>query len=128
MRRRYPSDVSDARWRLLESVLAEPERPGRPRSTNTREVVNALNYRWTTGCPWRMLPHDFPAWATVYCYFQRWRDDGRLRQIREVLLRKSPYVPLAETDRKQWATDEPTRPSREKRGSDSATRSPLRAG
>ncbi len=91
-RRRYPSDLSEARWRLVREFLQEPPRPGRKRSTDVREVVNAINYRWTTGCTWRMLPHDFPAWETVYTYFARWREQGRLPLLRELLLRKSPYA------------------------------------
>lgn len=91
MRRKYPSDLSDTRWCLIQKFLRDPVRTGRKRSTDVREVVNAINYRWTTGCPWRMLPHDFPAWETVYTYFARWQKDGRLRLIREIVLRKSPY-------------------------------------
>lgn len=91
-RRRYPSDLSEARWRLVQEFLQEPPRPGRQRTTDLREVVNAINYRWITGCAWRMLPHDFPAWETVYTYFARWREQGRLPLLRELLLRKSPYA------------------------------------
>lgn len=91
MRRKYPSDLTETRWCLIQKFLQDPVRTGRKRSTDVREVVNAINYRWTTGCPWRMLPHDFPAWETVYTYFARWQKDGRLRLIREIVLRKSPY-------------------------------------
>lgn len=96
IRRRYPSDVSEVRWRMIETVIADSKPKGRKRVTDLREVVNAINYRWTTGCPWRMLPHDYPSWETVYTYFSRWQRAGKLRQIREILLRKSPYLPAAE--------------------------------
>ncbi len=92
MRRSYPSDLTDARWQFVEPLIQTESLRGRKRSTNLREVVNAINYRWNTGCTWRMLPHDFPAWETVYTYFDRWRKAGMLWQIREVIIRKSPYV------------------------------------
>jgi len=88
-RERYPSDVSDTQWRQIESLLPPEPRRGRRRGTDLRDVVDAVNYRWTTGCPWRMLPHDFPPWATVYSYFREWRRDGTLQRIRNVLLRRS---------------------------------------
>ena len=92
IRRSYPSDISNARWQFISPLVRSESLRGRKRSTELREVVNAINYRWTTGCPWRMLPHDFPPWETVYTYFDRWRNDGTLRQIREVILRRSPYI------------------------------------
>ena len=92
MRQSYPSDLTDARWQFIEPIIQTESPRGRKRTTNLREVVNAINYRWSTGCPWRMLPHDFPAWETVYTYFDRWKKTGKLWEIREVLLRKTPYV------------------------------------
>jgi len=107
MRRAYPTDITDARWRAVQTCIEPPAQRGRKRKVDLREVVNAINYRWTTGCPWRMLPHDFPAWETVYAYFGRWQKQGRLRQIREVLLRRSVYVPLT-----TWPETSPMRPER----------------
>ena len=108
MRRAYPSDLTEARWRVIAALIDPPAVRGRKRKVDLREVVNAINYRWTTGCPWRMLPHDFPAWETVYAYFGRWQKQGLLRQIREVLLRRSVYVPL-----ETWpaTTPEPPQPA-----------------
>ena len=75
-RKRYPSDLTDAQWTVLEPWIP-PARPGgRPRKTDMREVVNGLFYLTREGCSWRALPHDFPAWKTVYNYFEAWRDDG----------------------------------------------------
>lgn len=72
---------------------------GRPRIVSMREVVNAMNYRWRTGCTWRMLPHDFPAWATVYAYFRQWRRDGRLPEIRALLLERETILEKIEAER-----------------------------
>jgi putative transposase len=52
---------------------------------NTREVVNALLYLSKTGCQWRMLPHDFPAWDSVYYYFKTWTADGTITAINTAL-------------------------------------------
>ena len=80
-RKPYPSDVTDEQWALLEP-LVPPARPGgRPREVDIREVVNALFYRNRNGCGWRALPHDFPAWKTVYNYFQWWAWDGTWEAI-----------------------------------------------
>ncbi len=93
-RKSYPSDITNARWKLISPLIEASQSRGRKRSTDLREVINAINYRWSTGCTWRMLPHDFPAWETCYTYFDRWRKQGQLWRIREILLRRSPYVPL----------------------------------
>ncbi|WP_339746803.1 transposase [uncultured Rubinisphaera sp.] len=100
VRRPYPSDVSNARWQFISRLIDDSPSHGRKRSTELREVVNAINYRWSTGCTWRMLPHDYPKWETVYTYFDRWRREGTLREIREIILRKSPYVPVVSEKKK----------------------------
>lgn len=87
-RPRYPSDISDQQWAGLASLVEHPPGVGRPRQYETRQIVDALNYRWETGCSWRMLPHDFPPWPTVYGHFRNWQRRGVLRRIREVLLLK----------------------------------------
>ena len=84
----YPSDVDDKQWESISVVIPPEDERGRRRCTQMREVVNGINYRWRTGCVWRMLPHDFPPWATVYTYFRRWQHDGTLREIRDALLRR----------------------------------------
>ena len=96
-RRRYPSDLTDAQWdrvcRLLDADgPAEPPGRGRPRTVSVREVLNAINYRWRTGCTWRMLPHDFPAWATVYAYYRQWRGAGALAELRAVLMERETVL------------------------------------
>lgn len=88
MRRRYPSDLTDAQWWEIDPLLPLGYERGRHRTTDLREVVNAINYRWNTGCTWRMLPHDFPPWGTIYTYYRRFLRDGTLGEIRDVLLRR----------------------------------------
>jgi len=82
----YPSDVSERQWMCIDPLIPPEETRGRRRSTNMREVVNGISYRWSTGCVWRMLPHDLPHWATVYTYFRKWQHDGTLASIREIMI------------------------------------------
>jgi len=84
-RKPYPSDVSDEQWAILEPLIP-PARPGgAPRKVNMREVVNAIFYRNKEGCTWRALPHDFPAWKTVYNYDQCWQWDGTWERFLKTL-------------------------------------------
>ena len=77
-RARYPSDLSDAQWALLEPLLKPRcSRTGRPRRHPLREVVNALLYQARNGGAWRALPHDLPPWTSVYDHFRRWKRDPR---------------------------------------------------
>src|SRR5258708_4759056 len=64
-RRAYPSDISDKEWNILEPLIP-PEKPGgRPRTTDMREVINAIWYVLLGGVQWRMLPHECA--SLVYC-------------------------------------------------------------
>jgi transposase len=53
-----------------------------------REVINALMYVSDSGIKWRAMPHDFPAWQTVYGYFRRWTQAGVWEQINQALNRQ----------------------------------------
>jgi transposase len=83
---RYPSDVSDAEWALVASMIPPPRPGGRPRDTDMREVFNAMRYVLRTGCQWRQLPKDFPPRSTVYNYFWEWTRYGVLDRIHHALL------------------------------------------
>lgn len=86
MRRRdYPSDLSDEEWAILEPLIPPAKLGGCPRTTNTREVMNALFYLDRTGAQWRALPHDFPPWSTVWSYFRIWRNDGTWERMHTAL-------------------------------------------
>ena len=86
-KRRYPTDLIDRQWRLVEPLLPEPPPgpAGRPAKHEKREIVNAILYQVRAGGSWRMLPKDFPPWETVYGYFARWRDDGTLDALHDAL-------------------------------------------
>jgi putative transposase len=80
--RRYPTDLSDKEWGLLEPYLPGPKRRGRPRLHSPREIFDAVFYVLKTGCQWRMLPREFPPWKTVFHYFRAWRLDGSWERMR----------------------------------------------
>ncbi len=88
-RQPYPSDLSDAQWRILEPLLPPAKPGGRPRKVNLREVVNAIFYVLRTGCAWRYLPHEFPCRQTVYHYFRAWRLDGTWQRVNDALRTKT---------------------------------------
>ena len=73
---RYASDLTDREWALLVPFMPAERGLGRPRTTDLREVLNAILYIAATGCPWRYLPKDFPPVSTVQRHFYRWRDEG----------------------------------------------------
>ncbi|MGR9052839.1 MAG: IS5 family transposase, partial [Gammaproteobacteria bacterium] len=83
-KKRYPSDLSDNAWNYLKEFL--PYYPvGRPLTVSLRPVINAIFYILKTGCQWRQLPHDFPAWEAVYYYFRRWKLNGTWAYLNDLL-------------------------------------------
>jgi putative transposase len=84
----YPTDLTDAQWERIRLFIPASRPIGADRTTPMRDVVNAILYRTRCGCPWRMLPRDFPHWRTIYGYFDQWRQDGTWDAIRRCL--KSP--------------------------------------
>lgn len=82
---RYPSDLTDQQWARLEPLLPPAKPGGHPRTTDLREVLNALFYLDRTGCQWRALPKDFPPWSTVWTYFRKFRNDGTWQRIHTAL-------------------------------------------
>lgn len=92
-RRTYPTDLSDARWALIEPVLSawRAERAAAaleiapPPEHDLREIVNAILYLNRAGCAWELLPHDFPPPKTVYDYYAKWEKDGTTKKIHDLL-------------------------------------------
>jgi len=118
----YPSDVTDEQWALIESHL--PVYPGgRPRTTNLRDVVDAIFYILRTGCQWRYLPKDFPPKSTAWRYFDQWRHNGTLDTIHDLLRKKvrtqeKPYSPRTTASVDSQSVD--TTSGGEQRGRDNA--------
>jgi putative transposase len=87
-RKSYDSDLTDAEWALLQPLLPPAVPAGAPRTTDLREVVNAILYRLHNGCAWHALPHDFPPEGTARDYFHRWRRSGLWQKINDTLRRR----------------------------------------
>src|SRR5215208_7171822 len=86
---KYPTDLSDAEWTCLKPYLSAPKKRGRgrPKVHSPRKILNAVFYLLKSdllksGCPWRLLPRDFPPWKTVYHWFRKWRIDGLCERLR----------------------------------------------
>jgi transposase len=77
----YPTDLTNQEWELLEPLVPAPKGGGRPAVHSRREIVDAIAYWLRAGCAWRLLPHDFPPWQTVYHYWRVWKLEGRWEQI-----------------------------------------------
>ena len=81
----YPSDLTHEDWQLLEPEMPALKTGGRPRSVPWRASVNGILYVLRTGCAWRSLPHDLPAWSTVYPYFRLGRRNGTWTRLHDPL-------------------------------------------
>jgi putative transposase len=119
----YPSDITDAQWALIEPHLPPEPGGGRPRKTDVRDVFDAILYILRTGCQWRYLPKDFPPKSTVWRYFDRWRRDGSLDTIHDLLRKKvrtaeKPYHPRTTASVDSQSVD--TTSGGEQRGRDNA--------
>lgn len=83
--RRYPSDVTDAQWAVLDRLLPDPAwlagRGGRRDKHCRRVIVDAILYVVDNGIKWRALPADFPPWPTVYKRFAAWEKTGTTQRL-----------------------------------------------
>jgi len=84
-RLRYPSDLTDEEWSLIERLIPLAKRGGSKRTVNLREIANGLMYILSTGCQWRAIPKDLPPRSTLYDYFGLWSWDGTLDRIHNAL-------------------------------------------
>jgi transposase len=82
---RYPSDLTDDEWQLIEPLILPAKRGGRRREVNIREVMNGVMYVLSTGCQWRAIPKDLPPRSTVFAYMDLWSYDGTLERIHHEL-------------------------------------------
>ena len=96
----YGSDLTDAQWALLEPMLPKRKKRGRP-PTDSRQVINAILYIVKGGIQWRLLPHNFPPWKTVYHIFRKWSLNAtwaaindRLRWLASLYWQAKPSVKL----------------------------------
>jgi putative transposase len=85
MKTEYPSNLSDQQWEIIAPLIPPPKTGGRPRTTDMREICNAIYYHLKTGCQWEYLPKDFPPHSTVYNYYRKWQKKGVWEEINQKL-------------------------------------------
>ena len=68
----YASDVNDEEWAFCAPYLTLMKEDAPQREHPLREVFNAVRYLVRVGCPWHMIPNDFPPSSSVYQQVQRW--------------------------------------------------------
>jgi len=88
MRNKYPSDISREQFNNILPLLESFLKKTKPRTVDLYEIFNAILYILKIGCQWRMLPHDFPVWQTVYSYFKIWKKkpaDDQPRLLESIL-------------------------------------------
>jgi putative transposase len=72
----YPTDLTNAQWKLLEPLVNVTGKRGRPFSGDVRRVIDGVLYITRTGCQWRCLPHEFGPWTRIWSQFRRWSRNG----------------------------------------------------
>ncbi len=90
-------NLTDCEWELIEPLLPEQGCGGRPRTTDLRRIVDAMQHLPGTGCQWRALPDAHPPFSTVRNCFHAWSKSGvltrmlqRLQECARHLVGRSP--------------------------------------
>src|SRR5260370_40543643 len=73
---RYPSDLTDEEWGLVEPLIPPGKTGGGERTVIMRGGVNGLMYILSTGGQWRAIPKNLPPRNSVSDYFALWTCDG----------------------------------------------------
>jgi transposase len=124
---RYPSDLTDAEWALVEPLIPPAKRGGNKRTVDMREVVDGLMYVLGTGCQWRAIPKDLAPRSTVFGYLARWDWDGTLERIHHALYVQCRELAQREASPTAGIIDSQSVKSAEKRGPALIHRSMTRA-
>ena len=82
----YQTHLTEGQWSYINKEFLENDR--RKRKYSLQSVFEAILYLLVSGCQWRRLPHDYPAWKSVYYYYHKWRQEGRVEHFLEKLVRK----------------------------------------
>lgn len=82
---RYPCGLTDVEWAQVQPIFDPTGRPGRPERYPRRTMLDACVYVLRSGCSWRMLPKEFPAWSVVYPTFRRWQSRGLFEKLYDEL-------------------------------------------
>ena len=93
---RYPSDLTDEEWALVDPLIPPARRGGGKRTVIMRNVMNGIMYVLSTGCQWRAIPKDLPPRSTLFDYLDLWSWDGTLQRIHHAL-----YVQCREREERE---------------------------
>lgn len=115
-RKAYSTDLSDSEWTILAPLIPPAKSGGHPRTTDMREVCNAIYYHLKTGCQWDMLPGDFPPSSTVYSYYRKWQKQGIWEELNHALREKVREKVGKSTQPTAIAADSQSVKTTEKRG------------
>jgi transposase len=124
---RYPSDLTDEEWTVIEPLIPPGKRGGGKRRVDMRAVANGVMYILSTGCQWRSLPKDLPPRSTVYDYFSLWGWDGTLERLHHALYVKCRERAEREASPTACILDSQSVKSAEKGGHASTRRAMTRA-
>lgn len=124
---RYPSDLTDQEWALIEPLIPPAKPGGNKRTVDVREVVNGVMYILSTGCGWRYIPKDLPPRSTIHDYLSLWGWDGTLDRIHHVLYVKCREQAEREASPTACVIDSQSVKSAEKGGPASIRRGLMRA-
>ena len=87
MNKLYPSDLTDFEWKVVKELIPSPKKGGGKRTVDIRQIINGCLYITKTGCQWRMLPHEYPPWQTIYWHFANWKKDGTFNKMHDALVK-----------------------------------------
>ena len=83
--KKYSTDLNDLQWQFIEKI----QKDKRVRKHSLRSIWNAVFYIVKSGCQWRMLPYDYPPWQTVYYYFSKWKREGLIEEVHDILVKEA---------------------------------------
>lgn len=102
MTQAHSTELTLEQYELLAAPLPQETHTGRPRTVNTRSVIQGILYVLVTSCAWRLMPKEYPPLSTVYYYclvalftagnppsarrFSKWRKDGAWKRIHDHLV------------------------------------------
>ena len=84
---KYDTDLTDTQWALIEEFF-ETKKGKHFQEHEKIKLVNAVLYRNKTGCQWRLLPHDFPPYSTVWSFYRRAVKSGVWEKAMDKLVKK----------------------------------------
>lgn len=82
---RYSTNLTDKQWQFIEKII-NPQ--GRKRKNSLRGIIDAIFYTLKTGCQWRMLPKNYAPWQSVYYYFCKWKNEGVIEELLDIIRSK----------------------------------------